>query len=454
MFSAILRERTGSGVGRYRLTRNGEILVIKGIITEFAEEAAFLWQLRIRAIAAPHYSLDDLAKLDERIEAHIDGLRVAGEQGWEICENYLTSKIPAEYFAPSVLALESGMATRTQAVLDAIGKDEDKARVFISALGWISYEQAEPHINKFLASESPLHRYIGVAASAFHRHDPGHHLDKTLYEAFPLLITQSLRAYGELGRKIKLNNFSLRSNLSDEDDGIRFSTAWSAALTGNNEAVEVLKRFVVPESPYKEKALNAALRRMEQTSALSWQKQLAELPDTTWLAIIGAGIIGDPVLVPWLFDQMKTPALARVAGEAFTMITGADIDHEELRGKRPVGFNSGPSDNPNEYNVAMDDDLDLPWPNTELLTQWWNRNKGTFPGGVRFILGKPVSVDHLWQVIKTGLQRQRAAAALELTILQPGQPLFNVRAPATRQQKLLVVKDERIRNQNVENGVR
>lgn len=427
-------------------------MVIKGIITEFAEEAAFLWQLRIRAITAPHYSLDDLAKLDDRIEAHIDGLRVAREQGWEICKKYLTSKIPAEYFAPSVLALEGGMATRTQAVLDAIGKDEDKAHAFISALGWISYEQAEPHINKLFASESPLHRYIGVAASVIHRHDPGHHLDKTLYEAFRLLMTRGLLAYGELGRKIKLNNFSLRSNLSDEDDGIRFSTAWSAAFTGNNEAVEVLKRFVVPESPYKEKALNAALRRMERTSALSWQKQLAELSESTRLAIIGAGIIGDSVLVPWLFDQMKIPELARVAGEAFTMITGADIDHAELRGKRPEGFNAGPSDDPNDNNVELDDDLDLPWPNTESITKWWDRNKGNFPGGARYILGKPVSADHLWHILKTGLQRQRAVAALELAIMQPGQPLFNVRAPATRQQKLLVAKDERSRNPSVENG--
>ncbi len=415
-------------------------MAIKGIITEFVEEAAFLWQLRTRAVSAPHYSLDDLAKLDERLEAHIDGLRVAGEQGWEICENYLTSKIPAEYFAPSVLALEGDMATRTQAVLDAIGKDEDKARAFISALGWITYKQAEPHINNLLVSESPFHRYIGVAASAIHRHDPGHHLDKTLYEAFPLLMARGLRAYGELGRNIKLNTFRLRSNLSDDDDGIRFSTAWSAALTGNIEAVEVLKRFVVPESSYKEKALNTALRRMEQATALSWQKQLAESLDTIRLAIIGAGIIGDPILVPWLIDQMKTPAQARVAGEAFTMITGADIEHEELRGKRPEGFNAGPSDDPNDDNVALDDDLDLPWPNTELITQWWDRNKGDFPGGARYILGKPVSADHLRYVLKTGLQRQRAAAALELAIMQPGQPLFNVRAPGFRQLAALRLK--------------
>jgi uncharacterized protein (TIGR02270 family) len=416
-------------------------MVTKEIITEFAEEAAFLWHRRTGAVRAPHFSLEDLVKLDERLEAHIDGLRVAGEAGWATCEISLGSELPEEYFAPSVLAFESGKADSIQAILDAIGEDLAKARALISALGWIPYQQAEPHIKNLLASESSFHKYIGIAASAIHRQDPGRHLDQALGNNDLLLIARALLTYGELGREITLNNFSLRNNLSDDDDGIRFSTTWSASLKGNSEAVEVLKSFVKPESPYQEKALSMVLRRMEQAAALSWQKHLAIVPETIRLAVIGAGIIGDPVLVPWLIAQMKTPALARVAGEAFTMITGVDIELEEMRGTGPEGFNAGPSDDPNDDNIAMDADLDLPWPNAESLTRWWERSNGYFPAGSRYILGKPVSGDHLRQILKTGLQRQRAAAALELAIMQPGQPLFNVRAPGFRQLEILGQKD-------------
>ncbi|RQW86575.1 MAG: TIGR02270 family protein, partial [Geobacter sp.] len=407
----------------------------------FAEEAAFLWHRRIRAVTAPHFSFEDLVKLDERLEAHIDGLRVAGEAGWAACDKNLGSELPEEYFAPSVLAFESGKADRIQAILDAIGEDPAKARALISALGWIPYEQAEPRIRNLLTSESSFHRYIGIAASAIHRQDPDRHLDQALENNDLLLIARALLAYGELGGEIRLNNFSLRNNLSDDDDGIRFSTAWSAALTGNSNAIEVLKNFVVMKSAYGEKALNMALRRMEQAATLSWQKHLANVAETIRLAVIGAGIIGDPHLVPWLIEQMKTPALARVAGEAFTMITGVDIDQEELRGTWPEGFNAGPSDDPDDDNVAMDADLDLPWPNIESIRRWWDRNKGNFPDGTRYLLGKPVSVEHLQHVLTTGLQRQRAAAALELAIKQPGQPLFNVRAPGSRQREMLKQKE-------------
>jgi hypothetical protein len=33
------------------------------------------------------FSLEDLAKLDGRVEANIDGLRIAGEAGWEMCKD-------------------------------------------------------------------------------------------------------------------------------------------------------------------------------------------------------------------------------------------------------------------------------------------------------------------------------------------------------------------------------
>ena len=41
--------------------------------------------------------------------------------------------------------------------------------------------------------------------------------------------------------------------------------------------------------------------------------------------------------------------------------------------------------------------------------------------------------DSLRDVLKNGYQRQRAAAALELAIREPGKPLYEVRAPGFRQ---------------------
>src|SRR5512145_562956 len=79
-------------------------LVRPEIVSQHAEEAAFLWTLRSRAVGEPHYAPKDLARLDERVEAHLDGLRVAGPIGWEFCKGNLAHEGPGEVFALSVFA--------------------------------------------------------------------------------------------------------------------------------------------------------------------------------------------------------------------------------------------------------------------------------------------------------------------------------------------------------------
>lgn len=411
---------------------------ITGILRQLAEEAAFLWHLRGGIVHAPHFSLKDLERADARLEAQIDGLRVGGDASLEICRTALAGNSAEELFAPAVLAFEGGDNDRIQEVLESVGEDRTRARAVISALGWLPCEQARPHIEQLLADEAPFHRYLGMAASAIHRHDPGPHLKKAVNDTFPLLIARGLRAYGELGRSSELNDFRLQEHLTDHDDDIRFSAAWSASLAGIGIAVDVLKSFVSPPSRYAEKALKVSVRCMRPASVLAWQRELAQSPATIRLATMGAGYLGDPVLVPWLIERMNTPALARVAGEAFTMITGADIELEELAGARPEGFNAGPTDDPKDHNVAMDADDDLPWPDAGLIFAWWDKNIGRFQNGTRHLLGTPISPAHLREVLKTGLQRQRAAAALALALLNPGRPMVNVLAPAARQRREVV----------------
>ena len=59
---------------------------------------------------------------------------------------------------------------------------------------------------------------------------------------------------------------------------------------------------------------------------------------------------------------MADPALARVAGEALAMITGLDLAYLDLDGEPPAGFEAGPTDDPADPSVAMDEDEHLPWP--------------------------------------------------------------------------------------------
>jgi len=175
--------------------------IIKDIVTQYAEEATFLWLLRDAAVKQPHYNLSDLAELDDRIEAHLDGLRITGEPGWEICKEALAMEDVGEVFAAAVLAFESGEEDHVQTVLEASGGDPELARGLISALGWLELAQVEKHVHNLADSDSHELRYLALAACAVHRQDPDQLLIDSLTSANPLLRARAFKAVGELGRR-------------------------------------------------------------------------------------------------------------------------------------------------------------------------------------------------------------------------------------------------------------
>jgi uncharacterized protein (TIGR02270 family) len=201
--------------------------------------------------------------------------------------------------------------------------------------------------------------------------------------------------------------------------------------------VQYLQKFLTPESKFLYPALNTLLRVIEVHQATQIISSLSHAPKLQRTVIQATGILGNPVTVPWLIEKMATPELARLAGESFTYITGADLAELDLEGDWPENFEAGPTEDPKDENVAMDADEDLPWPDVDKIKTWWSQNQSRFRAGQRYLLGQLITIEHCQQVLHTGFQRQRQAAALELALRQPREPLFEVRAPAKRQQQLL-----------------
>ena len=141
--------------------------------------------------------------------------------------------------------------------------------------------------------------------------------------------------------------------------------------------------------------------------------------------------------MPWLIGHMANEKTARLAGAAFSLITGVDFGKSGLEGERPETFESGPNDDPDDPNVDMDPDDELPWPDRQKIENWWASNETRFQKGTRYFMGAPVTRKHCIDVLKNGYQRQRILAAHYLCLLEPGTPLFNTSAPAWRQQRLL-----------------
>lgn len=412
--------------------------MIDTVIQQHSEEASFLWLLRNEAIEQPHYDLGDLAELDYRLDAHIDALRISGDAGWEICREALAVGEAGEVFTAAVLAFATGEIKRFQAILKVSSREPGLSKGFISAIGWLDWQQAEKIIHNFAISTSSDLRRMSLAACAIHRSTPGQVLIDSLSSDDFAVQARALKAVGELRLQELLP--LLQDNFSVEERKCRFYAAWSAALLSDSGAIAVLQDIAESDSEYVEKSSAMVLRSMKLEDSHGWLRELSQNKGKTRLSIQGVGVVGDPVSVPWLIEVMQMPEFARVASESFSMITGADLAYDNLAEDWPEGFEAGPSEDPEDENVEMDADENLPWPNVALIAKWWNEKKEGFRVGTRYLVGKPISAEYLQQVLRTGYQRQRAAAALELAILQPGMPLFEVRAPGFRQQKILGLK--------------
>jgi uncharacterized protein (TIGR02270 family) len=380
-----------------------------------------------------------MADLDERLAAHIDGLRVAGDEGWLQAEPGLDNGGPDDFFPAAVLALEAPPETPGRGfdfLLRRLADSPEALPGVISALGWVSASYLGGRVKTLLDDPSPLKQKLGLAACALHRKDPGPALNRCLASSADSVRIRALRAAGELGRVDVVPE--LRAALGDPKPEVCFWAAWSAVLLGDRAtALETLVRLALKPGRRQLAALQLALQAMDPRKGHELLMNLDESVHGPRLRINGAGYIGDPRYIPWLIEVMSKPAVARIAAEAFVNIAGPDFNLEQMESLPPEGFDEGPTEDPDDENVELPEDIALPWPDVERIRQWWQKNNRGFQAGQRYFLGKPPSVQHCTRILGEGFQRQRVAAALYLSLLQPGRILFPTSAPAWRQARLL-----------------
>lgn len=405
--------------------------IITDIIEQHAEDAAFLWCLRDAATEQPQYTLRHLADLEERIEAHIDGLRVAGKAGlataWAHLDQYGG---PGELFVVATLSLESRNETDIERVLGFAESNLQSRRGLFGALGWVSRDALRGQVAAWLDDSSSFRRIVGVVACSLHRADPNQRMERLLGDELPVRA-RALRLVGELGRLELLEQ--IRPAMADDDEACRFWAAWSVGLLGERAASPVLQAFAVADGHFKWRALDLVVRLLNRDAAITWLRELGRDPRHARLVVIAAGIIGDPVVLPWLIQKMSAPALARVAAESFCTITGVDLLKEGLDARAPEDFVTGPTDDSSDQNVAMDPDENLPWPEPTKIAAWWRGRENSFAQGVRLLAGRPLAQETCEEVLRDGYQRQRRAVAYELAFMIPGRSLHNWRARSDRQ---------------------
>jgi uncharacterized protein (TIGR02270 family) len=396
----------------------------RAVLAEHATTTAFLWKLRERALRAPHYKLKHLARLDERLSAHVAGLRQGGAVALAIVQAEMEDANPGTVFGLTYLAFHCGDTRLMNQAIQVALAEPALRDPFVSALAWLPLARVLPALERLSTSEHAAVRRVAVSVYGVRRLKATRLLADALGAADAALKSRALRSAGETGCRDLLDRVSRA--VGEADPLCRLRAIEASAVLGSQNAAEAALDLAESAPEHADAALEICIRCSSLMMAKDVVRSLIGSGQMR-RAISSVGALGDPLGVPWLLDCMNEPRHARLAGESFASITGADLAY--------LGLKQDPSDLDAEDDLEAD--ADLTWPNPVRVAEWWGRNSASFIGGRRYLGGRPIGPDGLAAVLRSGYQRDRRRAAFELARHRPDAILFPVDERADRQSRRL-----------------
>jgi len=385
--------------------------IIQDIVYRHAEDAAFLWLQRDRAVRAADTYLEDIQTIDQKIRPHVNGLQVAGLAGWQTAWEALQQFTePGEMFVASVVALTSVDESRLQQLLTVIDDESTTQRGLLSACAWCEEKYVIPVVKRFFQSESPQQHEVGIAACALRRTNPGDVIRSALTQQHLGLQVRALRAVGELGLREYAHH--LQDVLAHQEGDSHFWAAWSLVLLGDRgPALEQLCHIMQnTQHPHQSRALSLAIRALSFDHACYYLNQMGinqvgKYDELLRQTIDACGTLGAPECIPWLIQCMGNVALARAAGAAFSRITGVLLDQDGLKDESPC-IDSDDDDRDSDYQ----------WPDANKIERWWQSHQTIYEPRQRYLSGQRLDREHMLHVLEKGTQLVRRGAAMDLML--------------------------------------
>jgi uncharacterized protein (TIGR02270 family) len=231
-------------------------------------------------------------------------------------------------------------------------------------------------------------------------------------------------------RGLAIVEWALRSPVST----IRDAAIESGLVLGLRAAWSVCQKVVEAKAPGAELAMLALALGGDGTD-FERLLQAAFIESLRPAALFALGFTGRAAAVEACLPHLHDPKVARIAGEAFSAITGLAIRGE---------FQAAEPKAPEEPIPLEQEDLDadlvpgpaafLPLPAAAAVEAWWKKTgKAKLGASARYIGGMPYTAESVRTALAEGPMRRRHALALELAVRTRGEFLLETRGWAADQ---------------------
>jgi uncharacterized protein (TIGR02270 family) len=407
-------------------------VILTDILEEHLEETDFLWSHRQSALADRASTLHRLAELEERLLAHLDGLVLSEDAGWQFLSPKLTEGSVGEAFAAAWVALASEHSRYLDALLAALNTANGPVlQGFRQAFCHAPGQHIVPLLTSMLSENVPTQRAMALDALSFRRSAiPDRQLKDALRDKEPQGATAALTAVGRLKKKTLLS--SVEALLEAEQPNVRHEAMRAGLLVGSIKALSCCRAAVQG----KAEEGNDALTFLGLVGQVDHARLLSEAlyqPQIARHAVSALKWLGYSSEIERLIPLAGNQKLAQLVGETVSRITGVDLVAEGLVLSNPP-IAGVPQRAGGEDEYLDDPDEGLPWPDSAKLSAWWKANASRFNTGTRYRNGRPHTREMLINTLQHGNLADRHQAAFELAILDPIGPLIETSAFSDRQQ--------------------
>lgn len=366
----------------------------RGLVAEHIEDVAFLYQHRLVCLAAPSAAWDEVAPIEDRLSAHVDGIASSGQLGLRVAVE-AASGDPGELFAAVSSTCRSRHAAGLGEILQKFDSESPAAlRALTNALKYELPEEWRDYCARAVlkGDEKLVASLAHVLGYRRWRADDVllHRMKTAGPRALPALLWALGRAGGAGARSV------VRTMLGADDRQIAVAAFHAAARLEDVDSLNYLISAAGAQG-----ADTVSLGLVNGSSVTANLLDVVAAGEASVETVTALALIGDLSAVRPLVDLLSVEELAGAAADALYVITGAEL-YEEVVQVDPVDEDGLFEDELAIYRATGElprrPDGEPFGTKVRRLTRdatawndWLSQSASRFTAGRRYRLGKPSS---------------------------------------------------------------
>jgi uncharacterized protein (TIGR02270 family) len=408
--------------------------VIWSIVEEHLDEAEYLGSQWERGFDSPTLTLERMRDWEERFLANLDGLEQAGpEANRGFLARALERGEASQAFAAALAILSERTPEACEWLIERI-RGGPLPRPLLRALALTpatpgrTRGPVEHAMGNLLSSGTGGEIAWALDVLAFRGSAAPDEVAPFLEAREPGVVASALKAARTFFARFEPQ---FRRALGSPIAGVRDAAIEAGMVTGLRAAYDAARQAVLG----KHLAGPLPLWLVAMAGDEDFRMLEPLLDDERWggAAVFALGLSGRARAVESCLPLLRHPKLARVAGEAVSVMSGIRIEGELCRPEpeeEPVPLEEDDLD----ADLVPTPEMELPDPAPEAVERAWAAARGAFDASKRYLRGKPFERSALEEALRRGPMRWRHPLALEVAIRTRGRVTIESRTWAAKQQ--------------------